>query len=430
MTDTKDSVPQPDMTLAQGLFDALDKATRQGRGIVRETYGPGEQAAHDIVREAARALDLQIRTDAALNLYMTLPGRDRDAPVTIVGSHLDSVLQGGNYDGAAGVVAGLAALAGLRKAGLAPARDITVMAIRAEEAAWFDGSYVGTSAAFGRLPPAALELRRSDTGRTLADHLAELGGDPEALRQGKRALDPERIAAYLEVHIEQGPVLVEKGLPLALVSGIRGIQRHRDARCFGTYGHSGALPRLSRQDAVAATVELIHGLDIEWRRLEEQGRDLVFTVGELTTDPAYHGPSTVSGETRFVLDFRSTDAAVLSQMGGFAAGLAWDVAQQRGVRFELGRVSESPPALCDAEIRERLCARARALDLPDFVMASGAGHDAAKFAQMGVPAGMIFIRNEHSSHNPDEAMDMEDFAKAAQLLTAYLIEEPDGGAAR
>jgi N-carbamoyl-L-amino-acid hydrolase len=156
----------------------------------------------------------------------------------------------------------------------------------------------------------------------------------------------------------------------------------------------------------------------------------VFTVGELSTDPDYHGPSTVSGETRFVLDFRSTEESVLSQMTGFAAGLAWDLGQERGVRFELGPISESPPAHCDARIRGRLCERARTLGLPDFEMASGAGHDAAAFAKFGVPAGMIFIRNEHSSHNPDEAMDMADFAKATRLLTAYLIEETESPGSR
>ncbi len=414
---------KPNIDLADGLFRQLDRATRHGRGIVRDSYGKGEQAAHDIVGVAAEALELEVKTDAALNLYMTLPGRDRAAPVTIVGSHLDSVLQGGNYDGTAGVLAGLSVLAGFRKAGFIPGADLTVMAIRAEESAWFDGGYLGTSAAFGKLSEANLALPRSDSGRALADHMTDWGCDLGALRQGKARLDAERIKAYLEVHIEQAPVLVEKQLPLAIVSGIRGCLRHRDARCSGVYGHSGALPRRYRHDAVAATTDLIHALNREWHRIEAEGKDLVFTVGELMTDPDNHGPSKVAGETRFVLDFRSLDDVTMTHMSGIAAGIAWDIGREHGVTFELGEGSYCPPALCDANIRGKLSALTRGLDLTDFEMASGAGHDAAEFARQGVPIGMIFIRNENSSHNPDEAMDMADFAAATRLLSAYLEDE-------
>src|ERR1700722_8818763 len=123
---------QPDLKLAATLFDSLGRATRQGRGIVRDSYGAGEQAAHDLMRAAARAMDLDVSIDAIGNLMMTLPGRDRAAPRIMMGSHLDSVPQGGNYDGAAGVVAGLCVLSALRRANSRLDCDITVMGIRAE----------------------------------------------------------------------------------------------------------------------------------------------------------------------------------------------------------------------------------------------------------------------------------------------------------
>lgn len=123
--------------LARRLFDAMRQHTHDGIGITRASYGPGEQYAHDLMAETAAELGLEIERDAALNTYMTLPGRDRSAPRVLIGSHLDSVAQGGNFDGAAGVVAGLTALAALRAAGHAPAADVTVMGIRAEESAWF-----------------------------------------------------------------------------------------------------------------------------------------------------------------------------------------------------------------------------------------------------------------------------------------------------
>src|SRR5712675_52707 len=144
---------QPDLKLAAALFDSLSSATRRGRGIVRDSYGAGEQAAHDIMRAAAESMGLDVSIDAIGNLMMTLPGRDRLAPRIIIGSHLDSVPQGGNYDGAAGVVAGLCAMSSFKRAGTAAACDITVMGIRAEELACSDIAYLGSRGALASLTP-------------------------------------------------------------------------------------------------------------------------------------------------------------------------------------------------------------------------------------------------------------------------------------
>jgi N-carbamoyl-L-amino-acid hydrolase len=414
---------QPDIALARRLFDALALRTRSGRGIVRDSYGPGEQAAHDIAGTAAADLGLEIARDAAANLYMTLPGRDRAAPALIVGSHLDSVPQGGNYDGAAGVVAGLSAVAGLRQAGIVPACDVTVMAIRAEEAAWFDASYIGTHAAFGRLAPEVLDVRRSDNGRTLAEHMTEAGGDAAAVRRGAAHLSRERVCGFVELHIEQGPVLVGGGVPLGLVTGIRGCRRFRNARCHGAYAHSGAEPRAFRRDAVAATVALVHQLNEDWVRREADGDDLTFTTGEFFTDRALHGPSKIAGETRFVLDFRSISDDVMLRMRDRAMALAREIEPRFRVRFELGTPIYSAPALLDPRVRARMKDHAAALGIPAIEMASGAGHDASVFANLGIPSAMLFIRNAHGSHNPDEAMDIDDFAAAVRVLTSYLAAE-------
>src|ERR1700676_4548958 len=212
---------QPDLKLAAELFDSLERATRNKPGIVRDSYGAGEQAAHDIMRAAAESMGLEVSIDAIGNLMMTLPGRDRLAPRIIIGSHLDSVPQGGNYDGAAGVVAGLCAMSALQRAGTAAACDITVMGIRAEESAWFDVAYLGSGGAFGLLDPACLSIPRSDNGRSLETTLVERGFDPQAIRERRRLLDPSQIRAYLELHIEQGPTLVPEQLPAAVATAIR-----------------------------------------------------------------------------------------------------------------------------------------------------------------------------------------------------------------
>jgi beta-ureidopropionase / N-carbamoyl-L-amino-acid hydrolase len=195
--------------MAAALFDRLREDGRDEPGITRDSYGAGERRAHATVAAAAERLGLEVIRDSAANLYMTLPGRDRAAPTVVIGSHLDSVPHGGNFDGAAGVVAGLVAVASLQRQNMTPACDVTVMGIRAEESVWFQVSYIGSRAALGRLPEDALQARRIDTGRTLADHIADCGGNPRALGVG--FLNPARLRAYLELHIEQAPSLIEAG---------------------------------------------------------------------------------------------------------------------------------------------------------------------------------------------------------------------------
>ncbi len=409
-----------DVGLAGSLFEQLDRATRQGRGIVRDSYGAGEQAAHDIMRAAAERIGLEVSVDAIGNLMMTLPGKDRRAPRILVGSHLDSSPQGGNFDGAAGVVAGVCALAALRAAGFAAPYDIAVMAIRAEESSWFDVSYLGSSGALGLLDPRCLSVRRSDNRRTLEETLLERGFDPAAIRERRPQIAPVDIRAYVELHIEQGPRLVAEGLPAAVVTGIRGCKRFRNARCVGEYGHSGALPRALRHDAVAATVAFLHEMESVWLRAEEAGGDLLVTTGELYTDPAAHAPSKVAGETRFVLDLRSLSEDLMEAVAAEAARVAARVGDKYGVAFDLGAATDSPAAIMDPRLRSCLMGL---LERP-LEMASGAGHDAAVFARAGIPTAMIFVRNEHGSHNPRETMTLEDFAVGTRAMVGLLEQFP------
>ena len=184
-----------------------------------------------------------------------------------------------------------------------------------------------------------------------------------------------------------------------MVTGIRGCKRFRNARCIGEYAHSGAVDRPYRHDAVAATVALLHQMESVWLQQLEAGADLVLTSGELFTDAALHGPSKIAGETRFVLDMRSLSDETMEAVGAEARSAAARIGEAYRVRIDLGATSDSPPAVMDARLRARLM---RLLDQP-FEMASGAGHDAAVFAKVGIPCGMIFVRNDHGSHNPDEA---------------------------
>lgn len=411
---------EPDMALAESLFAQLRADSFDGVGITRDTYGPGEQAAHDLLAQTARDLGLEIRRDAALNLYLTLPGRDRQAPAVMTGSHLDSVPRGGNYDGAAGVVAGMAVLAGWVRAGVRPARDVTVMGVRAEESAWFPVSYVGSKAAFGLLDAAALAVPRADTQRALSDHLATLGGNPQAVARGEAALRPEALDCFVELHIEQGPVLIGEGDTLGVVTGICGSHRYRQAQVLGRYAHSGAAPRGHRSDAVVALATLIARLQEAWRDMEAAGHELTLTFGQVYTDAQQADFSKVPGQVSFCVDIRSRDTNSLRQMDAHVQGIAAELEAAHGVRFDWGATSGSQPAIMDERLQAALHAAADAIGAPSRSMPSGAGHDAATFSNQGVPTAMLFVRNAHGSHNPDEALDMRDFTAATRVLGQVL----------
>lgn len=401
------------------LFDALGGPSRDGRGFTRDTYGEGETLAHRLVAEHARAMELEVAQDAAGNTLMTWPGRDRSAPAILTGSHLDTVPVGGNFDGAAGVAAGLAAVAALRESGFVPRQDITVMATRAEESVWFEVSYIGSRSALGTLPAGSLERPRIDTGRTLAEHMRESGADPDAIRRGERSIDPARVAAFVELHIEQAPSLVEAGVPLAIATGIPGNVRFPDARIHGRYDHVGT-PRRFRRDAATAAAEFATRLDALWVEHETRGVQIAITLGRFGTDPAAHGLTTVAGEFRFSLDVRAYDEAVLAALEASVTAMAEEIAARRGVNFSRGTRASAKVGHLSPTLIAELSEAADALGIAHQPLGSPASHDAAAFAAAGVPAAMILVRNEGGSHNPEERMAIADLLAGTAVLAEWL----------
>jgi len=209
---------------------------------------------------------------------------------------------------------------------------------------------------------------------------------------------------------------------VGIVTGIRGNIRHRVVECVGEPGHSGAVPRWLRHDAVFATAELITHLDRHWRTLLERGRDLVITTGVVTTDPREQAIARIPGRLRFSFELRSQSKETLEATYDLFLSECRLVGEERGVEFKLDRRLESAPATMDPDWVRRLRAAARGLGLPDEEIPSGAGHDAAVFANEGVPSAMIFVRNEHGSHNPQESMQIEDFVAGVAILRSALTE--------
>ena len=409
---------------ADGLFRELARATADagGIGVSRESYGAGEQKAIEIVRRRAEQAGLETSFDAAANLVVTLPGGDAGKPFIAIGSHLDSVPQGGNYDGAAGVVAGLLTLMRIKEEKAVPPRTVKLIAMRGEESAWYGKTCVGSYALFGGLTEQDLMLTNRSGHGTLGEAMQARGADVARIARGETLLDPATIGAYLELHIEQGPVMVARGFPTAIVTGIRGNIRHREVHCVGEAAHSGAVPRWLRRDAVFALSELITHLDEHWDGLQQRGLDLVVTVGVVGTNPAEHAMSRVPGEVTFSFEVRSQSSDTLEAFYHLMRTECRAIASKRKVEFRFDRRLDTKPARMDDAWVERLLRLSKRLGLPTETLPSGAGHDAAIFANEGVPSAMIFIRNEHGSHNPQEAMALDDFLKGTDLLYHAVVE--------
>jgi beta-ureidopropionase / N-carbamoyl-L-amino-acid hydrolase len=401
---------------AASLFERLRRDSFDGVGITRESYAPGETVAHELIADTARQEGLQVGEDAAKNLIIALPGREPEKPFMACGSHLDSVPQGGNFDGAAGVVAGLTVVVDLKRAGLVPPRTVKVFAFRAEESAWFGKSWLGSNAMFGRLTEADLSLPRATNGQTLRDAMRTTGVDLDAICGGKRLLDPAQLAAFLEIHIEQGPVMVARDLPVAVVTGIYGNIRHMRIVCQGRSEHGGGVPRRMRRDAAFAVAHLIVRLDAAWQDFERCGDNVVVTCGMIGTNPDDHAISRIPGEASFSVEIRAERNDTLERFYGRFEAECRALEAERDVRFEFDRRIINMAAPMDERWVKHLSGICTQLNLPHELLPSGAGHDAALFVHAGVPTAMLFIRNEHGSHNPHEAMRMDDFMAATKVL--------------
>lgn len=405
--------------LAARLFEDIRQLCEDLPGVTREAYGASETAALDYLAGAARKHGVEASLDRAANLALALPGDDLSRPGLLIGSHLDSVPHGGNYDGLAGVIAGFLCLAGLIREGVTPPCPIRVMGFRCEESAWFNKPYIGSSLALGLLDPAfLLTPHRSGIG-TLYECLKRAGADADAAARGEPLMDMGSVAAYVELHIEQGPAMIAQGAPVAVVPGIRGNARFPEVRVTGQAGHSGAVPRELRRDAVFAFAEFVTALDRLWADMLLEGRDLVVTCGVAHTDPAHEAMTRIPDEVRTCLDVRSLRQGDLDEFLERLAPKLGAIEARRGVSIDLGKRLSSAPAVCSPRLQGRLTACQRELGLPMASIPSGAGHDAAMFAKAGVESAMIFVRNDNGSHNPAESMDLDDFMAGVELLDRF-----------
>lgn len=391
-------------------------------GVSRPAFSDKETEVLVFLAGLGRSLGLSVRWDAGQNLIVSLP-QDADAHrYVLIGSHVDTVPMGGNYDGLAGVLAGFLCLARAQTLGHRFARPVKVLAMRGEESAWFGPCYMSSKALLGALTKPELAAPHKGDGRCLAAHMAGVGIDMAPILAGRALIDQAEVLEYLELHIEQGPLLIGKDVPAAIVPAIRGNLRYKSMTCRGLSGHSGAVPRAFRQDAVMGLADLLMRLDENWQTILQKGDDLVLTSGIVSTDPEHHALSRIADTVHFSLDIRSQSDAVLAAMEELLQDEMRMVSRARGVTFEAGDAIKTPPARLDETLVQSLEAAMARLGLDPLRMASGGGHDAAVFANAGVRSAMVFVRNQNGSHNPDEAMEIEDFLVGASILYEHLRE--------
>ncbi len=410
--------------LAEEIFERVRELSPDTEGVNRPAFSPVESLVLDYLDEVARARGLITWRDAGANLIIARPGdTDADARCGLIGSHVDSVPQGGNYDGLAGVVTAILTLIALERDGVGTEIPVRAIALRGEESACFGLPYMGSKALFGLLDEKALAARDARDGRILGDAMAACGVDMERVRAREPLIDAASLAFFLELHIEQGPLLIDRNWPVAAVTGIRGNIRHRSVRCIGEAGHSGAVPRYLRKDAVVATADLLMRLDEHWQTIQLHGGDLVMTTGIFHTNAANDAMTRIPSETMFSFEARSQQATTLRAIEALVHSECEIVARERGVDFVFDEPIHTREAFLDKNILAALLAACETQDLPAETVPSGAGHDAAIFSQAGVPSGMLFVRNRNGSHNPHEAMEIDDmlcgarvFRRAAKVL--------------
>lgn len=394
------------------MFDELSRFGAGERGVSRLVFSEADCAANAFFAEQMREAGLAVRMDAWGNIIGRLEGEDPDAPAVATGSHLDTVPEGGNYDGGVGCVAGLGALMRLKARG--PLRHpLELIVFRGEESSRFSIHTMGSKVMSGLVGANGWRDVHDQAGLPLAEILAaralDLARLPEAARK------PGELKAFVEVHIEQCFVLEQAGIPIGVVEAIAAPIRLK-CTVEGVASHSGATPMGKRRDALVTAAHLV--LAVEAEATKRADRRIVGTVGVLK---AYPGAlNVVPGRVELWVDVRGIDAESLSEATVAVTEAAQRIADREGTRILVERVTADAPVPMDATIIAAIETACRRLDVPYLRMPSGAGHDAMNMARIAA-AGMIFIPCRRGvSHNPDEYASPADIVRGMDVLTETL----------
>lgn len=391
-------------------IEGLSQFGRDPRGgISRPSFGQADREAQAWLKERINAAGLSYRRDGAGNTFGRLGGEGR---AVLAGSHIDTVINGGPFDGAAGVMAALECLRRIKEAGPAPAKPLELVSFTDEEGNLV-GDFLGSRAFAGLLNREEVEKGITSFGRPLGEVLAGTGFSPETVLAAHR--DRPEYEAYLELHIEQGATLETEDVPIGVVERIAG-KIYRQCTFVGKAQHGGTTPLELRQDAFLATADFaVKGTQL----VATKHYGSMITVGKVAVQPGSF--SVIPGRVDFTLDLRSASGETLEELDRETRALAADIASTRGLSFFSRIIDRTVPVGLSSRIIGVMEEECRTLGYPSLRMTSGAGHDAQIVSGL-TEAGMIFIPCQDGvSHAPDEMINWDDLEKGANLLLRTLL---------
>ncbi|MCX5520203.1 allantoate amidohydrolase [Kaistia defluvii] len=403
---------------AQRMIDALTAISASPDHLTRLYLTPEHKRAAELVGEWMREAGLSTRLDAAGTMRGSMPpgraGRSGNKAL-LIGSHIDTVINAGRYDGNLGVVVGILAVETLKARGVTLPFGIDILAFGDEEGVRFPVTLTTSAVTAGVFDPKALDIT-DDADITLRDALIAFGGDPARLKE--EAYQRPSVLGYLEVHIEQGPVLERAQEPLGVVTAIASQSRHR-IRIKGEAGHAGTVPMTMRHDALAAAAEII--LAIEAIAKKDKKNSLVATVGHVEVMPG--ASNVIPADVRFSLDVRAANDQARQEAVEAITLVARKVDKTRHVVVGVETMLEKPVATCGARLQKAIGKAVTTVQgEPARSLMSGAGHDGQSMAHLG-EFGMIFVRCRAGiSHNPAEFVTIDDMGLAVEALVETILE--------
>lgn len=385
--------------------------TKEG-GVSRHPYTSEEKQAKALFKEWMQEIGLHVREDHVGNLFGVLEGEESSLPVVMTGSHLDSVPNGGAFDGPLGCVSSLLAVEAFIKQGIKLKRTVEVVVFVDEEGSRFNNGLFGSRVLMGEVESGELASFCDEEGISMLQAMKEQGYEPEKLHLDKR--NPEDIHAFIELHIEQGKILESEGKHIGIVNGIAGAS-WRTYTFLGSTDHAGNTPMYMRKDTVAAAAEFI--LEVE-KMPREYSETAVATVGNMTVFP--NGTNVIAGKTEVVVDARDIHEESRNRMLDAMIDKAKEIAGKREIEVKVDEGIVIPPVMVPDQIQKLIAEAAGSNGLSTRVLPSGAGHDAMIVGRY-VPSGMIFVPSHNGkSHSPEEWTSLPDCVNGIQVLKETL----------
>lgn len=393
-----------------GRAEALAACSEPGAGVTRRFATAQHRAANELIVRWMREAGMRTWIDAAGNAVGRYEGRQPGRPTLMFGSHQDSVRCGGRYDGMLGILVPISCVKSLHEAGVRTPFAIEIIAFGDEEGLRFQTTLLGSRAVAGSFDMAVLE-QTDEAGITVAEAMREFRLEPDQLARAARR--PEDVLAFVEVHIEQGPQLESRELPVGVVSAIAGCTRLQ-VDLTGTAGHAGTTPMGHRRDALAAAAEAVLAVE----RCSMQQGTAVGTVGKLTVAPG--AINVIPGKVSFTADIRAPEEPIRRALVDRIVGEIRELCERRGVVADTSTLFEAPGCACTPWVVDQLAKAVAAEGIEPLHLFSGAGHDTMAMADL-TSVGMLFVRCERGiSHRPDEAISVDDAGIAARTLLRFI----------